>query len=86
MPDALFIRPLPVNPEEHVNFLYEELERVAILITALANGGLLNEYNAEPDKPRNGMLVIADGTNWNPGAGGRGVYWYDESGSSWNKL
>ncbi len=28
-----------------------------------------------PDKPRNGMLVEADGTNWNPGSGA-GLYIY----------
>lgn len=40
-------------------------------------------YNVEPSKPFEGMLVIADGTNWNPGSG-QGVYWFD--GTSWNFL
>jgi hypothetical protein len=29
----------------------------------------------EPKKPREGMIVAADGTNWNPG-GGKGIYAY----------
>jgi hypothetical protein len=32
--------------------------------------------NAEPSKPQTGQLVLADGTNWNPGSG-RGLYYYD---------
>jgi len=37
----------------------------------------------EPAKPELGMMVLADGTNWNPGSGA-GVYYYN--GSSWTKL
>lgn len=33
--------------------------------------------------PRNGMLVFADGTKWDPGAG-RGLYFYRDG--SWRKL
>lgn len=36
-----------------------------------------------PKKPREGMIVAADGTNWNPG-GGKGVYAY--LGTAWVKL
>lgn len=35
----------------------------------------LTTLNAEPDKPREGMVVLADGTDWNPGSGA-GVYGY----------
>lgn len=38
---------------------------------------------AAPEKPREGMIVYADGTTWNPGAG-KGVYEWD--GAAWNKL
>lgn len=31
--------------------------------------------HVEPKKPRDGLVVIADGTDWNPG-GGAGVYAY----------
>lgn len=43
----------------------------------------LQVQHGEPEKPREGMLVFADGTDWNPG-GGRGVYVY--SSSAWVKL
>ena len=38
---------------------------------------------AAPDRPRNGMIVYADGTSWNPGFG-QGPYAY--LGGSWTKL
>jgi hypothetical protein len=37
----------------------------------------------EPTKPREGMIVFADGGNWNPG-GGAGVY--ARTGAIWVKL
>ena len=43
----------------------------------------LSQLDVEPDKPRNGMVVYADGTNWNPGSG-EGVYAYE--GGVWVKL
>ena len=39
-------------------------------------------WNVEPDKPRAGQVYYADGTNWNPAAGGEGLYMY-KSGGSW---
>lgn len=43
----------------------------------------LATLHAEPTKLVEGMVVLADGTNWNPGSGA-GVYAY--YGSAWNKL
>lgn len=42
----------------------------------------LEVFRAEPAKPRTGMVVIADGTNWNPGSG-TGAYVYI---SSWRRI
>lgn len=44
---------------------------------------LLKPLNAAPSKKREGMIVFADGTNWNPGTG-KGVYAYYSG--AWNKL
>ena len=41
------------------------------------------ELHAEPAKPRTGMTVLADGTDWDPGSGA-GFYGY--YGSAWVKL
>ncbi len=44
---------------------------------------IFEELNEEPDKPETGMLVLADGTDWNPGSGS-GIYYY--TGATWTKL
>lgn len=66
-----------------LDFLSEELMAIAKEFSdtiALE----LRPTNVEPTRPRNGMIVYADGTNWNPGAGGAGVY--ARVGGAWVKL
>ncbi len=43
----------------------------------------LPELHVEPSKPRAGVIVLADGTNWDPGSG-RGFYGY--SNGAWRFL
>jgi hypothetical protein len=43
----------------------------------------LKELHVEPTKPRDGMVVFADGTDWDPGSG-QGYYGY--YGAVWNFL
>ena len=59
-----------------------ELERLALTLTETIALDLRPVYRA-PDKPREGMIVYADGTSWNPGAG-KGCYEY--RGAAWFKL
>jgi hypothetical protein len=66
------------NIEDLRTYLQEQFRSIAIELSLME----LLEYNAPPEKVFNGMRVIADGTNWNPG-GGRGVYWYDEVTAQW---
>lgn len=40
--------------------------------------------HVEPEKPRDGMIVLADGTDWNPGGEGEGFYVYYNA--AWTKL
>jgi len=61
-------------------FLVDELRKIA---AASTDGVLLQELNVAPLRPRSGMVVLADGTNWDPGSG-QGFYGY--YGSSWVKL
>lgn len=44
---------------------------------------MLSPLGAAPSKPRDGMLVYADGVNWNPGAGA-GIY--ARQAGAWVKL
>ena len=43
----------------------------------------LRPVHREPIRPREGMIVYADGTDWNPGLG-KGCYEY--RGAAWFKL
>jgi len=47
--------------------------------------GHLDVQNVAPDKPRQGDLRYADGSNWNPSAGGEGIYFFNAAGA-WVKL
>lgn len=63
-------------------WLMEELRRIALEgseTVALE----LRQVGRAPDKPREGMIVSANGTTWNPGAGA-GAYEY--KGGAWVKL
>jgi len=57
------------------------------VINALVEGYtfrcLFEKYKSAPSNPQEGMVVWADGTNWNPGSGA-GLYEY--RGGSWQKL
>lgn len=45
----------------------------------------LRPLHAAPAKPRTGMMVYADGTDWNPGGTGEGVYRYTAA-ATWVKV
>ena len=74
---------IPDNPAQLALVLREELQRIAEVLNTVATGQVQVLYNA-PEKPRTG-LYFADGVHWNPGAG-RGLYLYDEAGSTYTKL
>lgn len=70
--------------KEVADFLLVELKKIALAFrTPQPNMIILTQYNVAPAKPRDGMVVYADGTNWNPGAGA-GVYVY--RGAAWHLL
>lgn len=65
-----------------LDFVQRELRRVSNSFEGTLSSEL-NELHVEPTKRRTGMIVLADGTDWNPGAG-QGVYAYYNG--AWNKL
>lgn len=73
---------VPDDPAAIPMFLYEELAYIAAQIRLLADGQI-DVTHVAPDKPRDGMLRNADGTDWNPGSGA-GLYRY--GGGVWNFL
>ena len=75
--------PAPVDPAQLPDYLFSELSRVGSIIFNLDTFRLEPTYVA-PEKPRAGDIRYADGTNWNPGSGGEGIYAYFNN--TWNKL
>lgn len=75
--------PGEIKTLEQLTRYVRDLEaRCAVAIQRLADGQI-DVTHAAPEKPRNGMLRNADGTNWNPGSGA-GLYRY--GGGVWNFL
>lgn len=65
-------------------FLGDELHRIARAMDEPKDMIMLEMRYVAPAKPKDGMVVLADGTSWNPSAGGQGFYGY--YGGSWKKL
>lgn len=72
----------PEDPKLVPEYLRRQLELIAANLT-MVSGIQLDELKVVPGKPRTGMIVLADGTNWNPGEG-QGIYAY--YGSAWHRL
>lgn len=70
--------PVPQDEKQLPAFLQKELNNIML---AMQNGNqyyLLETLYAEPKKLKEGMIVKADGTTWNPGSGA-GFYGYRAS-------
>lgn len=68
--------------EDRVAQLEEELRFISEAFQSIESGQFLPLRTSAPSKPREHMLVVADGTLWNPGAGA-GLYEYN--GGVWEK-
>lgn len=67
--------PVSIDLETFVAAVYQELERISNDLQTGVGAVLLEEHIAPPSKPRERMIVFADGVSWNPGSG-KGVYAY----------
>lgn len=78
-------RPEPLtsrDPAAILEWAVREFERLGDVINVKLDTQI--EFLAvAPAKPREGLTVGADGTNWDPGSG-KGIYTYYDS--AWNKL
>ena len=72
--------------EEALRWVIEQFENLSGVLEGADFEQLsLKELHAAPAKPRDGMVVFADGTDWNPDAtNGQGMYVY--YGSAWHYL
>lgn len=64
-------------------YLVGELRQIASALAAIEEGRGLPVLHSEPARLRDGMLVVADGTDWNPGSG---AGYYERRGGAWVKL
>ncbi|WP_343735340.1 hypothetical protein [Acidovorax sp.] len=74
---------IPQDAASLVPFLYQELQRISRSMSEQREYLYLAPLSVEPSKRFEGLIVLADGTNWNPGAGA-GYYGYHSN--AWNKL
>jgi hypothetical protein len=82
MPYTPTVPPEFQDVSELRQWLAQELQRIAeeLAETTVVE---LRPIFAAPSKPREGMIVSADGTSWNPGAGAGA---YERKGGAWVKL
>lgn len=66
---------VPLDPAQMPQFVDQELSRLEAALQAPVPFVSLTVAYAEPAKVWDGMVLIADGTNWNPGSG-TGFYGY----------
>lgn len=71
-----------IPPEDYrqlLEFIERELASVSSSVDSIANGDMDILY-AEPIRTYPGLVVYADGTEWDPGSG-EGIYRYNLAGS-----
>jgi hypothetical protein len=71
------------NVEELRQWIEDELGSLAQAFNELSRVIELTPVHKAPDLIRDGMIIFADGTNFNPGAG-RGTY--ERKAGAWVKL
>ena len=77
--------PAPLSNEQLSDYLFHELNRLSDVIFNL-DVMRLEETNVVPNKPRDGDIRYADGTNWDPESAGLGAGIYAYIGTAWTKL
>jgi hypothetical protein len=74
---------VPTSPADVPGYLDRELQSIARAFQLQVPFLQLQTLNVAPTKPREGMVALADGVNWNPGAGA-GFYGYRSA--AWHLL
>lgn len=70
----------PTDSQEFRAWLLDELRHIGDAFSEInTDTWRLKEWNQEPDKLYDGLLIFADGTNFDPGSG-RGFYGYYDAG------
>ena len=64
------------DPDAFLLKVKDEFDHIMRAVNGQSDGIQLREFSTEPSKKVIGMMVLADGTHWDPGNGG-GVYCWD---------
>jgi hypothetical protein len=64
--------PMPISAEP---WIVREIQSISQASDAPSPYSQLQELHQEPQRPRDGMIVVADGTDWDPG-NGAGLYYF----------
>jgi len=82
----LSYKPDPLYDESELGrYLKRELEKLSSLSEVNEVDSIqFKIWHTEPDKPRQGVLYYADGSDFNPLSGGEGLYRH--TGSVWVKV
>ena len=82
----MIIFPVPPKTDNEIlDYLYQLSEVLEELNRPELQSYSLEEWHYPPDQLTDGMVVSADGTDWNPGSG-QGIYRYVAATNSWVKL
>lgn len=76
-------KPVPSDPKDIPDYLRNELQSLSAALVQGDEFLLLRMRYTAPGKPRDGMVVLADGVSFNPGSGA-GYYGY--RAGSWRFL
>lgn len=68
------VPPASLSTADIMAYVQQELEAIA-RATRETTDLIVAPLHVEPVKPRDGLLVLADGTDWDPGSG-EGAYVY----------
>lgn len=81
---------LPPNQNTVLTSVELHVKINQIYQTLMWTSPLLNPKCGQVEPPtefrRDGLLAFADGTNWNPGGGGEGLYRYESGAATWVKV
>lgn len=77
----------PTDPKKLTEYLLDELNKLERAFNDQLPFVRLKLTTVAPTKPRDGMILYADGSNWKPnGAGGKGIWYYRLDTTTWVQL
>lgn len=75
--------PAPPTKEDASAYTFGELQDLVRALNEAQQLLFLQVLHVAPERPRDGMIVHADGTDWNPGSG---AGFYGRTGGAWVKF